>query len=488
MKTDFIVIGSGIAGLNFSLKAAEFGNVLIITKKTMRQSNTNYAQGGIAAVLDRSDTLESHYEDTLKAGCHHNNKRAVKFMVKRGPALVLELSAQGVPFQQTGEELSLTLEGGHSTPRIAYVGDKTGQAIEHSLVQRVRRHPRIAFRENAMAVDLIAKGNRCHGVQFIQGNKIHNVFAKATVLATGGMGQLYRYSTNPSIATGDGVAMAARAGCKLQDLEFIQFHPTVLNLKGKRSFLLSESLRGEGAFLKNAKGKRFMQNIHPLKELAPRDIVARAVFFELRKGPVYLDISHKKSSFLAERFPTIFRQMEIHGLDLSREPIPISPATHYSCGGVKVNLQGETSLKNLFAFGEVACTGVHGANRLASNSLLESLVFSNEILKTLKCLKNPIREVSAPGHGHTDARSGAKRKIQNIMWDHVGIVRSKTGLTEAIEGLNRLESALPEGINQGILETRNLIVCGRLIAQAALKRKKSLGCHYRSDSAGEKSS
>ncbi|MBT3351214.1 MAG: L-aspartate oxidase [Nitrospinaceae bacterium] len=483
MKTDFIVIGSGIAGLNFSLKAAEFGNVLVITKKTIRQSNTNYAQGGIAAVLDQSDTLDSHYEDTLKAGGYHNNKRAVKFMVKRGPALVLELSAQGVPFQQTGEALSLTLEGGHSTSRIAYVGDKTGQAIEQSLVQRVRRHPQITFQENAMAIDLIVRGNRCYGVQYMKENKIHNVFAKATILATGGLGQLYRYSTNPAVATGDGVAMAARAGCELKDLEFIQFHPTALDLKDKRSFLLSESLRGEGAYLKNAEGRRFMQNIHPLKELAPRDIVSRAVFSELRKGPVYLDITHKKSAFLAERFPIISRQMKTYGLDLSRDLIPVSPATHYSCGGVKVNLQGETSLKNLFAFGEVACTGVHGANRLASNSLLESLVFSNEILKTLKCLKSPIREVSTPEHKHTKARSGAKRKTQNIMWDHVGIVRSKAGLREAIEELDQLESTLPGGVNQGIIEARNLIVCGRLIAQAALKRKKSLGCHYRLDSA-----
>ncbi|MFC1491515.1 L-aspartate oxidase [Nitrospinota bacterium] len=484
MKTDFVVIGSGIAGLNFSLKAAEFGKVLIITKKTMLESNTNYAQGGIAAVLSQSDTLESHYADTLEAGCYHNNKRAVKFMVKRGPALVKELFTHGVPFQQTKGAISLTLEGGHSSSRIAYVGDKTGHAIEGSLVQRIRQHPQITFWENAMAIDLIVKRNRCYGVQFLKRNKIDRAFAKATILATGGMGQLFRYSTNPEIATGDGVAMASRAGCKLQDLEFIQFHPTALSLKGKRSFLLSESLRGEGAFLRNLEGKRFMQNTHPLKELAPRDIVARAVFSELQKGPVYLDISHEESSFLSTRFPNISKQLQSYGLNLAHDLIPISPAAHYSCGGVKVDLQGETSVKNLFAFGEVARTGVHGANRLASNSLLESLVFSNEILKTLRCLRHPIKEASIPKNKYSEARSSARRKIKNVMWDHVGIVRSKEGLRTAIAELNHIETTLPTGINHRILEIRNLILCGRLIAEAALKRRKSLGCHYRQDSVG----
>jgi L-aspartate oxidase len=482
MKTDFVVIGSGIAGLNFSLRAAEFGNVLVITKKTILESNTNYAQGGIAAVLSPSDTFESHYEDTLKAGGYHNNKRAVKFMVRRGPALVKELFSKEVHFQQERGSLSLTREGGHSRSRVAYVGDRTGHAIERSLVHRVRAHPRITLWENCMAIDLIVRGKRCGGVQILRGGNFDAVFAKATILATGGVGHLFRYSTNPAIATGDGIAMAARAGCRLQDLEFVQFHPTALSLKRKRSFLLSETLRGEGAVLRNVDGKRFMRNAHPLQELAPRDIVARAVFSELGRGPVYLDITRKKASWLAGRFPAIWKHLRANGLDLSKDLIPVSPAAHYSCGGVKVNLQGETSIKNLFAIGEVACTGVHGANRMASNSLLESLVFSNEILKSLECLKRPVRESPVPRLKRGGENFQAKAKIRKIMWDRVGIIRSGEGLRKAIDELNRMESDLPAGLNPGILESRNMIQCGRLIAESALKRKKSLGCHYRSDS------
>ena len=481
MKTDFLVIGSGIAGLNFALRAAEFGEVLIVTKKGMLESNTNYAQGGIAAVLDSLDSFEAHERDTLKAGCDHNDLRAVKFMVRHGPPLVRELVSKGVRFQQKNEALALTLEGGHSRARIAFSGDATGHAIEQALVDRVREHPRIRVEENTVAIDLIIQKGRCYGAQVLHGRQVRNLYAKATILATGGLGQVYRYTTNPQIATGDGVAMAARAGCRLKDLEFIQFHPTALNLPRKRPFLLSEALRGEGAVLRNAQGKRFMVGVHPLNELAPRDIVARAVFQELKRGPVYLDMTHEKEGFLSQRFPTIYTQLKCYGLNLAKDLIPIAPAAHYSCGGVKVNLQGETSVKNLFAFGEVACTGVHGANRLASNSLLESLVFSHQILKALKCLTGKVKTCAASQEEYTKARTNVTRQVRQIMWGKVGIIRTGVGLTEATRQLQSLAQKLPSGINKELLEARNMVLVGRLITEAAWKRRRSLGCHYRED-------
>ena len=481
MKTDFVVIGSGLAGLNFALRACEHGRVLVVTKKSAIESNTNYAQGGVAAVLDPMDTFESHYEDTLRVGYHHNNKRAVRLMVRKGPALVRELLQRGVGFQTKGGAMALTLEGGHSRPRVAFVGDATGHAIEESLIERVRRRPGITIWENSMAAELIVRDGRCHGALVLRGGRFVPVFARATILATGGLGRLYRYTTNPPIATGDGVAMAWRAGCRLQDLEFIQFHPTALNLPGKPAFLLSEALRGEGALLRNATGERFMEGAHSLKELAPRDVVARAVFEEMKRGPVHLDFRHETVEFLARRFPTIYAKLKGYDLDLARDLVPISPASHYSCGGVKVDLQGETSAERLFAFGEVACTGVHGANRLASNSLLETLVFSNQILKVLESLRHPVREVKVSLPRLTRARTSAKRRVQALMWEHVGLVRTREGLTEAIARLSAMEERLPAGASRQLIEVRNMIQCGRLVAEAALKRKKSLGCHLRAD-------
>lgn len=482
MKTDFIVIGSGIAGLNFALEASKYGKVTLLTKKDMMESNTNYAQGGIAAVLDKNDTYESHIEDTLEAGCYHNDLRAVEFLVKEGPKMIKKLLGLGTPFEQKRGALKLTREGGHSCRRVAYSGDATGHAIEKTLVDVVREHENINVLENALATELIVKDKKCYGVQYLEGKEVKEIYGKAVVLATGGGGMLFKKTTNPDIATADGMAMAYRAGAKLEDLEFIQFHPTALNKKGAPPFLISEAVRGEGGILKNKKGERFMFKYHKKKELAPRDIVARAIAKEAEKGKVVLDISHEDSEILKTRFPTIYKKLLEYGIDMTKEPIPVLPAAHYICGGVKVNLKGETDIKNLYAFGEVSRTGVHGANRLASNSLLESIVFSNQILNVVKNLGHEVKEVkiSKPKYVEFNADE-TKKEIQKIMWQYVGLIRDKKGLKTAIEKLEQIEKELPKGVNKDLAEARNMAHVGKLIAKAALKRKKSLGCHFRED-------
>ncbi len=482
MKTDFVVIGSGIAGLNFALEASKYGEVVLLTKKDMMESNTNYAQGGIASVLGRFDSFESHFKDTIEAGCYHNDEEAVKFLVTEGPKMIKKLLDLGTPFEQKNGVLKLTREGGHKHRRVVYSGDSTGHAIEKTLVNIIKKNNNIIVLENAMALDLIVKDNSCYGIQYLDDKLIKDIYGKAVILATGGIGQLFKKTTNPEIATADGLAMAYRAGADVMDLEFIQFHPTALNKHGVPPFLISEAVRGEGGILKNSKGQRFMHKYHEMKELAPRDIVARAIANEALEGEVYLDISHKDSDFLKTRFPTIYKKLLSYGLDITEQPIPISPAAHYSCGGVKVNLDGETSIKNLFAFGEVARTGVHGANRLASNSLLESIVFSNQIMKVLKTLENKIEVVKHPKLDYIEFESARiKKNIQEVMWQYVGLARNEKGLKIAIKMLNDIEKNLPRGVNKELSEVRNMALVGRLIAEASLKRKKSLGCHFRND-------
>ncbi|MBT4055835.1 L-aspartate oxidase, partial [Candidatus Peregrinibacteria bacterium] len=377
-RTNFLIIGSGIAGLNFALHAAKKGHVTILTKKKVAESNTNYAQGGIAGVLDKLDSANQHIEDTFNAGARHGKKKAIKFMVEKSKEAITRLIELGVEFEKEHGKLKLTREGGHSHRRIAYVGDYTGQEIENILIKRVREHPNIEIVENAFALDLLKKRKTIYGASFTKNNNIDYIFADAVILATGGIGQLYQHTTNPKITTGDGIAMAIRAGATTKDLEFTQFHPTALNKRRTPLFLLSETLRGEGAKLKNTTGARFMHKHSPkLKELASRDIVARAIYSESKDGPVTLDISHKSRDFLKKRFPKIYAELRKYKLDLAKDLIPVIPAAHYTCGGIKTNLKGRTNLNRLFAFGEAACTGVHGANRLASNSLLEALVFSN---------------------------------------------------------------------------------------------------------------
>jgi len=482
MKTDFIIIGSGIAGLNFALEAAKYGKVTLLTKKDMMESNTNYAQGGIAAVLDKHDTGDSHVEDTMKAGCYHNDIEAVEYLVEQGPKMIKKLLDLGTPFEQKSGVLKLTREGGHKCRRVAYSGDATGHAIEKTLVDVVKEEENIEILEDSMAIELIVENNKCHGVQYIQDKEVKEVYSKAVILATGGAGQLFKKTTNPDIATADGIAMAYRAGAEIEDLEFLQFHPTALNKKNAPPFLVSEAVRGEGGKLKNSKGKRFMHKYHEMKELAPRDIVARAIAKEAEKGEVVLDISHEKSEFLKTRFPTIYKKLKKYGLDLTKEAIPVLPAAHYTCGGVKVNLKGETKIKNLYAFGEVARTGVHGANRLASNSLLESIVFSNQVLNTVKKLDHEIKEIKISKPEYQDFKADdIKKEIQEVMWQYVGLIRNDQGLRKAIERLKKIEENLPKKVNNELIEAKNMAQTGIMMAEAALKREKSLGCHFRDD-------
>ncbi|PLX26149.1 L-aspartate oxidase [Candidatus Parcubacteria bacterium] len=392
---DFLVIGSGIAGLNFALQASEYGTVAIVTKKELMESNSNYAQGGIAAVLDKMDSFDKHIEDTMKAGCHLNDKEAVEIMIKEAPNQIKRLIDVGVGFSKKQDELCLSKEGGHSERRIAHAHDTTGKEIERALIHQVRHHKRItifeshvAFKlaESKDAIDRVSTPRQCIGAFVLDtdNNKILNFSAKATILATGGAGQVYERNSNPKIATGDGVAMAYKARAEIKDMEFIQFHPTALNKKGAPSLLISETVRGEGGVLVNSKGEQFMKNYHELKDLAPRDIVARAILEEMKHGTVYLDIRHKGSAYIKKRFPYLYENLWWHDIKMDKDLIPISPAAHFICGGIHTDLDGRTNIPGLFAFGEVAHTGVHGANRLASNSLLECMVFSGRAVDATK--------------------------------------------------------------------------------------------------------
>lgn len=519
MQTNFLVIGSGIAGLNFALHAATLGHVTVITKKRIAETATNKAQGGIAAVIDKKDAFQKHIEDTLKAGAYHNDRKAVKFMVENGPAAITRLIELGVQFEKEkglfGKpgKLKLTREGGHQSRRIAYKGDYTGQEIESILVKRIKEHPNIDIIENAFAVDLITKDKTVYGAKIIKNNKIDLIFADTVILATGGIGQVFKYTTNPEIATGDGIAMAIRAGAAVQDMEFIQFHPTAFAAPKRDSssepkFLLSEALRGEGAILINSKGERFMHLYSNLNELAPRDIVARAVYQELKKGPVYLTfrtpsgkpLSEKDQKNLQKRFPSISKNLKKFKLDLSKDLIPIVPVAHYLCGGIKTDLNGRTNLKNLYAFGECAHTGVHGANRLASNSLLEAFVFSNQILKHIKPRKT-LQVINLSHEKITNDKllqkqvAFIKKEARKIIWQYCGIVRSKKDLKEGLSKLENLNKKLNSTLtstdkinqthkhfnhllNRNSIEVKNILEVGLSIIKAALKRKISLGCHY----------
>ena len=478
MHTNFLIIGSGISGLNFALNAAKKGNVIIVTKKKIIDSSSNFAQGGIAAVLDKSDNFKKHVHDTLESGAHHNNKKAVEFMVRQSPEAIYRLIDLGVEFANDKGELKLAQEGGHKQRRIAYVGDYTGREIERILVKRVKEHPNIEIYENTFALDLITKNKQCFGAQIIHKNKIKEIWASQTILATGGIGQLFPFTTNPKIATADGIAMALRAGCKVKDLEFIQFHPTALAKKCSPMFLISETVRGEGGKLINSKGKEFVDN------LASRDIVARAIYEELKNGPVYLDIRGKNKKFLTNRFPQIYAKLEKYGYKMEKDLIPVTPAAHYECGGIVTDLHGKTGIKNLFAFGEVACTGVHGANRLASNSLLEALVFSNQIIEALSA-NEPIHKntVKIQHFSQTSPTSSTKLKkeIQKIMWEYAGIIRNREKIhKEGIPKLQKIEKELKKikYTNQEVAETKNMLQISLEILKAAEKRNKSLGCHF----------
>lgn len=494
-QSDFVVLGSGIAGFFTALLAARLGAaVTVITKRTTQDSNTDKAQGGIAAAMDEADSPELHYRDTLLAGAGLCDREAVRILVHEGPRRVLQLMDMGARFDFEGGRLALTREGAHSCRRILHAcGDATGAEIQRVLNEQALAEQNIQVLERHFAVDLLVRDNVCHGVLVYdeRGGCLKVFRSRAVILSTGGLGQLYDHSTNPDVATGDGIAMAYRAGAEVMDMEFIQFHPTVLNLPGAPRFLISEAVRGEGAFLRNRRGERFMPAYHRLAELAPRDVVVRAILDEMRRSgenSVYLDLSHLDSGLVLRRFPNIHRTCLAHGLDITREMIPVAPAAHYMMGGVKTNYFGETNIERLYACGEVACQGVHGANRLASNSLLDGLVYGGRIAeRTAGLWREPLpprvdfaSELPAPGD--TVDHGAVRQELRLLMSRHAGPVREREGLEQILaymDGLANLESTAARTI-QGA-ELRNRLLVSRLVAETALMRTESRGGHFRSD-------
>lgn len=505
MKTDFLVVGSGIAGLSFALKAATLGSVVVVTKKEKIDTATNLAQGGIAAVLGGDDSFDNHINDTLEAGAGLCDKEVVDFVVKNGPERIRELIDLGVSFVKDEKgDLSLGKEGGHSKRRVAHAYDLTGSEIEKALIANVTKTENIELLENHMCVDLITESKGistlCCGAYVLKDEEegVVVIEAKTVVLCTGGAGKVYLYTSNPDIATGDGVALAYRAGAKIQNMEFVQFHPTCLYHHRAKNFLISEAVRGEGALLINDKGERFMLAYEPeMKELATRDKVARAIDKEMKKSGadcVYLDISHKSKAYLEERFPTIYGRCKKLGIDIAVDPIPVVPAAHYLCGGVKTDLNGRTSIKNLFAIGETSCTGLHGGNRLASNSLLEAVVFAQSAFEYCRNNWQEINHQLSPEielSNYTDKTPIDEEILINhnwdiirrVMWNYVGIVRKKSRLIRARQRIAEVRNDIDEimrdhKLTGNMLELQNISLVASLIIEASLKRSSSQGLHY----------
>ncbi|MFC1691405.1 L-aspartate oxidase [Nanoarchaeota archaeon] len=494
MQTDFLVIGSGIAGLSFALKAAKHGKVTVLTKKETVNSNTNYAQGGVAAVLSRLDNYKLHKQDTIKAGDGLCDVKVVDYFVKHAPKQVRELINFGVHFERDRKHhLKFTREACHSTNRIVYAGDHTGLEIEKSLIKKARANKNINLVDNALVTDLVIHKNSCIGAKVLDEieNKSSAIFSKVVLLCAGGLGNVFLQNTNPGISTGDGYAIAHLAGAKVQDMEFVQFHPTKFDMKTPEPFLISETLRGEGGILRNNKNKAFMINYTDMKELAPRDVVARAIYSEMKstgKG-VKLDMTHLNKKYLKKRFPTIYKKCSEYKIDLTKKQIPVTPAAHYMCGGVKTDINARTSVRNLYAFGEVACTGLHGANRLASNSLIEAVVFADAAVKDIvkrKLLKKILvkKEIKLNKIAKNNIKQIENKilKIQSIMWQKVGIVRNdkdlKTALTKIRNVKKEIQQILKKGISYRLIEARNIAICAELITMSAIKRKESRGTHY----------
>jgi L-aspartate oxidase len=496
-ETDFIVVGAGIAGLRASVELASAGRVLCLAKREVTESNTQYAQGGIAAALSDDDEVRLHLEDTLKAGDGLCNEEAARILVEEGPPRIEELIAWGTEFDRAGTKIAFTREGAHSRNRVLHAhGDSTGREIGRALFLKASALKEITFREFEFTTDLLVRDGRVVGVRVLdQSGQSHEILASSTLLATGGLGHVYSDTTNPSVATGDGVAMAHRAGAEISDMEFVQFHPTALYLKNAPRFLLSEALRGEGAYLRNSELKRFMPKYHESAELAPRDVVARAIAHELElvKRPdaaVYLDLTHLHADRVRKRFPTIYSTCMQYNVDIATELVPIRPAAHYAMGGVRTDLRGQTSLPGLYAAGEVACTGVHGANRLASNSLLEGLVYGARAAQNMReHLRSRRHKPAVAGAENTAASTNGQaaqieafiKKVQSLMWQYVGVVRDGKGLRQVVSELSELQKQQPASGDRRSHEAANILQAGLLIARSALAREESRGAHYRLD-------
>lgn len=519
-ESDFLVIGSGVAGLLFALKVADHGKVTIITKRNLAESNTAYAQGGIAAVFAKTDSFEAHIADTHASGDGICDEQVVNMVVRNAPERIQELIELGVRFNRNTNaanglrdlHLDLCREGGHSHNRIVHADDLTGLAVEEALVSRVRNHNNITVFEDHIAIDLITRSTRlqrgaiitthedyCYGAYVLERKTtdIHTFCAKTIVLATGGAGKVYAYTSNPDIATGDGIAMAYRAGATVANLEFVQFHPTCLFHPEAKNFLISEAVRGDGGILVNAAGERFMEHYSPLKELACRDVVARAIDSELKKrgdDSVFLDISHKDAEFIKTRFPNLHAKCLTFGIDMTADPIPVVPAAHYMCGGVATDIFGRTNIQRLFAIGETACTGLHGANRLASNSLLEALVYAhNAAQQAIEDSKNfafesspqlpPWDDLGAIDSDEVIMVSHSWDAVRRLMWNYVGIVRSDKRLARAKRRIDMIQDEINEyywdfKVTPDLIELRNIATVADLIIRCATHRKESRGLHY----------
>lgn len=492
ISCDYLVIGSGIAGLYTAIKASQHGTVILLTKKKLQDSNTEHAQGGIAAAIDVSDSPELHFKDTVKAGAGLCNLDAVDILVNEGPDRVHELLQWGANFDKVGGELSLTREGAHSRRRILHARDATGEEIHRTLVQRIRAEGKVQVLENHFVVDLLSGSQGCCGaVAMDSEGQLKAYFGAFTIMASGGAGQLYKNTTNPLVATGDGIAMAFRAGVELMDMEFIQFHPTALSIPGAPPFLISEAVRGEGGLLLNPQGERFMPKYHALAELAPRDIVTRAIVAEMKKHQstnVYLDLSAIGQDKISERFPNITETCARYGINILTEHIPVAPSAHYMMGGIKTNFTGQTNLPRLYSCGESACLAVHGANRLASNSLLDGLVFGHRAVEHTLHERREIPPVAfsrdqlttnSPAIGQVEQ---VVPHLQEIMWDGVGILRNQESLQVAIDELRQYSPLLwTESWDIRHMEAKNLLTVARLVAESALLRTESRGGHFRTD-------
>lgn len=495
-KYDYIIVGTGIAGLYTALMAKEQGSVLVITKGSIEDCNTRHAQGGIAAAIGKDDSKELHFRDTLAAGDGLCDAEAVRILVSEAPARIADLVNLEVPFDTANGEIALTKEAAHSVPRILHAGgDATGEHIEVTLSRRVRAS-QIKVLEDCLVTEILVEKGVVNGVRALdcRTGSFVEFSCRFLVLATGGAGHLYKLSTNSDIATGDGVALAFKAGAEIADMEFFQFHPTALRMPGVTPFLISESVRGEGGVLRNVDGYRFMPDYTPEADLAPRDVVTRSILYEMRKTAsdrVFVDVTHLPPNLITTRFPNIYRFCLVRGLDITRGLIPVAPAAHYLMGGVKTNTWGETNIKGLFVIGEASCTGVHGANRLASNSLLEAVVFSQRVIE--RTTRDTVPEISGIEKDTAVRHSLSKRKVlkdvpppslsalQELHWDKVGIIRDKASLNEALDILAAWQQCLPEPTDRPSYELNNLAMTGRLVAEAALLRQESRGAHFRSD-------